>query len=297
VLSENDGIEIILKVLSQFRRRDPLDTEEAEFMENLFDALCSALSEQKAKQLFLDAEGPDLMILMIKSKLESKSRSIKVLDYAMSGTAGSSICEAFVEALGLKTLFMTFMGKSSKRQKKSNIETPASEDLSHILGIISSLLSNLPSESPSRIRLLAKFVEEDYEKVDKLIELRDIARKRLNLTEAEVEADRQAVLASEGDEGLTPDAEDAFYIRRLDGGLFTLQTVDYIMGWLIMEDDGIQTHALRMLDRRNQSLQDIIRTLRLAFEHVDDEGVTADNSMSRKDILQGLISALDATHE
>jgi hypothetical protein len=46
-------------------------------------------------------------------------------------------------------------------------------------------------------------------------------------------------LASEGDEGLTPDAEDAFYIRRLDGGLFTLQTVDYIMGWLIMEDDGV----------------------------------------------------------
>ena len=59
----------------------------------------------------------------------------------------------------------------------------------------------------------------------------------------------------------------------------------------------IRTHALRMLDRRNQSLQDIIRTLRLAFEHVDDEGVTADNSMSHKDILQGLISALSATHE
>ena len=47
-----------------------MDTEETEFMENLFDALCSALSEQKAKQLFLDAEGPDLMVLMIKSVLE-----------------------------------------------------------------------------------------------------------------------------------------------------------------------------------------------------------------------------------
>lgn len=46
-------------------------------------------------------------------------------------------------------------------------------------------------------------------------------------------------MASEGDEGLTIDTEDAFYIRRLDGGLFTLQTVDYIMGWLIMEDDGV----------------------------------------------------------
>ena len=268
----------------------------------------------------------------------------------MSGTAGSSICEAFVEALGLKTLFMTFMGKvcliyltvlslsdyfQSKRPKKSNIETPASEDLSHILGVISSLLSNLPSESPSRIRLLAKFVEEYYEKVDKLIELRDAARKRLNLTEAEVEVERQvfhnfiysehdltpikAILASEGNEGLTPDAEDAFYIRRLDGGLFTLQTIDYILGWLIMEDDGvslsfsfitiffqmplnflhvqIRTHALRMLDRKNQSLQDILQTLRLTFDHVDDEGVTVDNSMSHRDILQGLISALGATHE
>ena len=49
----------------------------------------------------------------------------------------------------------------------------------------------------------------------------------------------KAILASESDEGLTPDAEDAFYIRRLDGGLFTLQTVDYIMAWLIMEDDGV----------------------------------------------------------
>lgn len=35
-------------------------------MENLFDALCSALSESSIKQLFLDAEGPDLMILMMK---------------------------------------------------------------------------------------------------------------------------------------------------------------------------------------------------------------------------------------
>ena len=59
----------------------------------------------------------------------------------------------------------------------------------------------------------------------------------------------------------------------------------------------IRTHALRMLDRRNQSLQDILRTLRLTFEHVDDEGVTSDNSMSHKDILQGLISALGATNE
>ena len=35
------------------------------------------------------------------------------------------------------------------------------------------------------------------------------------------------------------DDEDLLYLRRLDGGLFTLQTVDYILAWIIMEDDGV----------------------------------------------------------
>lgn len=35
-------------------------------MENLFDALCSALSEPSIKELFLTSEGTDLMVLMMK---------------------------------------------------------------------------------------------------------------------------------------------------------------------------------------------------------------------------------------
>ena len=40
------------------------------------------------------------------------------------------------------------------------------------------------------------------------------------------------------------DEEALWYLRRLDGGLFTLQTVDYIIAWLTMEDDGVgRTHT------------------------------------------------------
>lgn len=46
-----------------------------------------------------------------RDKMQSKSRAIKTLDYAMSGAASAAICEAFVEALGLKALFSAFMGK------------------------------------------------------------------------------------------------------------------------------------------------------------------------------------------
>lgn len=125
----------------------------------------------------------------------------------MSGPNGAPVCEAFVEAAGIKTLFAAFMGKvgdpeifplvisdfsqASKRQKATH-ESPASEDTAHIIGIIASLLTNLPSDSPSRIRVLAKFVEGEYEKVDKLVELRDAARKRLKATELQLDKEKMA---------------------------------------------------------------------------------------------------------
>lgn len=124
----------------------------------------------------------------------------------MSGFHGSATCAAFVEALGLKTLFSAFMGKArvfsnlseysahslrSQAQKKRNASVPFSEDLSHILGIILSLLTSLPSDTPERIRLLAKFVENNYEKVDKLLDIRDSARTRLKVTDKELEVEKK----------------------------------------------------------------------------------------------------------
>ncbi|KAJ7771414.1 Catenin-beta-like protein [Mycena maculata] len=296
-LGKKDGIETFLKVLSQYRRRDPVDADETEFMENVFDSLCSALSESSIKTLFLTAEGPDLMVLMMKERLQSRSRAIKTLDYAMSGTSGTASCEAFVEALGLKTLFSAFMGKTSKKQK-SIAPPPASEDTSHILGILSSLFSNIPSDSPARLRLLSKFVEGTYEKVDKLLEIRDNASTRLKLADAEIEAEKKD-LTAEGQE-ITTEEEDTWYLRRLESGLFTLQTVDYILAWIAMEDDGIRAHLLQMLDRKSLSMQDVIQTLRIFYGNVDDEpdpppstGDTEEQSPSQKEILAGLIAALD----
>lgn len=80
---QRDGAEVLLKTLSvsfrtfpftarvwnflqQYRRRDPVDADETEFMDNLFDSLCSALNEPPVKSLFLSAEGPDLMVLMMR---------------------------------------------------------------------------------------------------------------------------------------------------------------------------------------------------------------------------------------
>jgi beta-catenin-like protein 1 len=57
---------IYLFFIQQYRWRDPVDADETEFMENVFDALCSALAEPSIKSLFLASEGIDLMVLMMK---------------------------------------------------------------------------------------------------------------------------------------------------------------------------------------------------------------------------------------
>ncbi|KAH7887699.1 Catenin-beta-like protein [Phlebopus sp. FC_14] len=291
-LGRDDGVEIILRVLSQFRRRDPVDADEAEFMENLFDTLCSALSEPENKSLFLASEGVDLMVLMMKEKLQSKLRSIKTLDYAMSGSAGANVCSNFVDVLGLKTLFSAFMSKTPK--KKGAIST-GSEDNAHILGIMSSLFSNLPSDSTDRIRLLAKFVENNYEKTDKLLEVRENTSRRLKTVDVEIEVEKKEMLAH-GEIG-TED-EDLWYLRRLDGGLFTLQTIDYILAWISMEDDGVRGHVTQMLQRKNSSLEDIIRTLQVYHDNVDGDDSSMGASagppaeVTRKYILQNLIAFL-----
>ncbi|KAJ3554103.1 hypothetical protein NM688_g3281 [Phlebia brevispora] len=285
---KEDGVEACLKVLSRYRKRDPADADETEFMENVFDALCSALGEPETKKLFLDSEGIDLMVLMMKDKMQARSRSIKVLDYAMSGPSGSACCETFVEALGLKNLFSTFMGKASKKQHKT-----LPEDTSHTLSIISSLFSNLASDSPARIRLLTKFVENTYEKVDKLLEIRDACQGRLKQVEKEIEDEKKDLIAQ--GESVGEDMEDLWYLRRLDSGLFTLQTVDYILAWVTMEDDGIRAHIQQMLRRRDKSLKDIVKTLEIYRDNVDeDDAGRAPDEPSRKEILQHLIEFLDA---
>ena len=119
---------------------------------------------------------------------------------------------------------------------------------------------------------------------------------------------------AEGDEII----DEEGYLRRLDGGLFTLQTVDYILAWIIMEDDGvcsqitiiklpiltaapqIRTHALKILGRKNQNLTDIVRTLQIYHDNIDDESagnaVDTQESAPLREILQNLINALDTTN-
>jgi beta-catenin-like protein 1 len=204
---ELDGVDILLQILSSYRKRDPpKDTEEEEYVENLFDCLTCVVDENEGKEKFVEGEGIELAQIMLREGKMSKPRALRVLDHALGGPAGARACEHFVEAAGLRTAFAMFM----KKQESRNIE--------HILGLFSSLLRLLPAESSGRIRTLAKFMEKDYEKIGKLIKLRREYVSKVSPVDQSILAERRSLSKEEQEE-----MADEWFSRRLDAGLFSLQ--------------------------------------------------------------------------
>lgn len=230
------GIDTLLVVLARYRRRHHLDPEETEFVENCYSTLAAALLADENRARFLEDEGVELMVRMLRERPAAALRALQVLDHALGG--GPALCERVVDAGGLGALFAALM--------ESGRRAPGAADLEHLYGILSALLHGLASESSARLRLLAKFVEDEYAKTRRLLELRAATAARVDGVERAIAAER-GILEAEGVDAA--DEEELFYLRRLEGGGFALQQLDCILAWLVMEDDGAAEVISRAVPR------------------------------------------------
>ncbi|KAH9863745.1 hypothetical protein J1614_009677 [Plenodomus biglobosus] len=296
-----NGVEIFLTNLAPYRRDDPeKDSDEEEYMENLFNCLSSVTEEPAGKMEFLKAEGVELCLLFVRDGKTSKSRALKVLDHAcghaedtpveVTKTNGASngahgkatqepqsnsamlVCDKVVESRGLKPLFSTF----------AKMKKPDSEQTEHILGIFASLLRSLPGNSDSRFRLLAKFLEKDYDKVTKLVTLRRDYVTRLAAFDTKLK-DRKRGLSKEEIEEL----ELENIPTRLSEGLYCLERIDAILAWLVAEDDGAKNAIVKALSERDESLADVKKTLQEQLN-----GVLAVEPAERE-MLEALVGFLE----
>ncbi|KAH9209306.1 beta-catenin-like protein-like protein 1 [Leptodontidium sp. 2 PMI_412] len=272
-LCELDGVDLLLQILAAYRKRDPLKgTEEEEFVENIFDSLTCVVDEPEGKQKFVEAEGVELCLIMIKEGKMSKSRALRLIDHALGGQSGAEVCEKLVEAAGLKLVFGMFM----KKQDGQTTE--------HLLGIFSSLLRLLPANSAGRIRTLAKFVEKEYEKLGKLVKLRRDYAARLDAVDKEIRAEQVKMDVEEREE-----MADEWLGRRLDAGLFCLQTIDVVLAWLVAEDDGAKKKIESLLADRDDSLAVVKATIQ---EQLDTIVGDTEEETWTKDMLTALIQFL-----
>lgn len=273
LLGDLEGIDVLLQQLAFYKRHDPTSNEEHEMMENLFNCLCSSLMHAPNRERFLRGEGLQLMNLMLREKKLSRNGSLKVLDHAMSGPDGKENCNKFVDILGLRTIFPLFM-KTPKKNRKRILTTEEHEE--HVVSIIASMLRNC--RGPQRQRLLNKFTENDHEKVDRLLELHFKYLEKVEQVDAELDRERK-----DGED----EDDDSNYLRRLEGGLFTLQLVDYI----ILEvctggPSSIKQRVTQILNLRGGSVKTIRHVMREYAGNLGDAGDTDWRDVEQQHILQ-----------
>ncbi|KAK7746449.1 hypothetical protein SLS53_002408 [Cytospora paraplurivora] len=261
-LAEKDAVDVMLQLVAAYRKLNPEKGEEEEYMENLFEALSSITDEPGGKAKFIEAEGIDLCLIMLKEGKLSKAAALRLLDHAAGGASGGEVCQKLVAAGGLKTTFTMFMKKH-----------PDNQTAEHLVGIFSWMLRLLPAESAERIRLLAKFVEKDYEKTDRLVRLRRDYAARLRLVDEQLEKEQQQQQQRRRTADAEQDAEfeEERFLRRLDAGLFTLQTIDVILAWLCAEDAGAENKIRELLADRDETFEVIKKSLEERLGAIDDK--------------------------
>lgn len=276
---KREAVNALLELLAPYRRNYPTDDTEAEYVENLFDALTSLVDETEGKSKFLEAEGIELMLIILRESKKAKRHALTVLDHATGGAEGAEVCTKLIEAQGLKSIFGTFM--------KTKQDDLTGEVIEPTLGIFVSLLRSLPNDSAERIRTLAKFVEKDYEKIEQLIKVRRAYGAQLRRADEMIALQKRQTRP----EDIREMEEGPWLAMRLNAGLLPSQALDETLAWLIAEDGGAKEKIVNLLNDQDEGLDDIKKTLQQVVDGITDAD---EEAQVVKDILTTLIPFLEA---
>eukprot|EP00802_Teleaulax_amphioxeia_P005483 Tamp_05487.p1 GENE.Tamp_05487~~Tamp_05487.p1 ORF type:complete len:552 (-),score=176.11 Tamp_05487:184-1839(-) len=292
----NSGMDRLLGLCAAWKRKDPRDAQEAELILNVFNVVCSALLQPANQVALVEGEGVELMVIILQGRKYAARPALKVLDYALNRSANA--CDRFVAALGLKTLFPGFLKPATILASKSK-ETKSSgstkEDEEHVVSILSALLLRLSGDAHARV--VNKFIENDFEKLDKLLELHEKYWSQLaDVKDVDPEDEEE-----DGEEEEETEEQKAQrlaarrYLRRLDKGLFTLQQVDTIIGFLLSEDIAAVNKRIRMLlNQMDADLKQVVDVMKEYFENLggDAQGESSSDALNMKEVTGDLVDFL-----
>jgi len=247
----NNGLEILMRQAHFYKDVDPKDATESEIVQNVFNILCAVVRENgKARQKFMDLEGLQLMILMVRNKQQTRSLAVKVLANAMS-LKGDPITHKMAlllvsKCLGLKCLCpLLVRGLKTKKFKKHgekaalNISLSRQANMENILTIFTALFQELPKDGEEKMRLVQKFLENRCEKINRLLELHQLYLSQVNGFDKVLIANRRTV-------------DENSYLERLENGLFSLQMTDYLIVDIAANgNDVIKDHLKKTIKMRN----------------------------------------------
>lgn len=248
-LGSLDGIDVLLQQLAQYKKKEASNAQEKEFIENVYDCLCSCLLDcNENRQLFLKAEGIELMFLILRDQKSTlKQGALKVLSHVSSPDQVTfpptleemktsddptqtqhiltETCNKFVDLLGLRVVLPIFMKPKSilSGLKKKELDSAIESVEEHSVNIICSLFRFCSTEQVKRTTV--KFVESDFEKTERLIELHLKYTEKLDKWERK----EKQRLEEEEDDDDEEDEDDLFMRKITEGGLYTLQLIHQVI--------------------------------------------------------------------
>ncbi|OMJ16873.1 Beta-catenin-like protein 1-like protein [Smittium culicis] len=248
------GLDIILHCISKYRKVDPIDEIEFEFVENLFNVIISlVLVSGDAKSAFLELEGIELICLMLEQKNFSRVMSLKLLDFIITpidikGDSSTEISAVnrLINCGGYNSLCKILMKKNSKYLTSNYPSYSVYQEQYRISSIFSYLFRLTLPNTKQRWTILSKFVpyanaphqlvNACKSRIDRLIEIHF----------------SYSVAISENINIKTLSLEDS---------LFGLQMIDSVLSILSMNDENSKNHIYKLLKIKQSSLDFVKETV------------------------------------
>lgn len=261
-------MERLLGILNGYRKKSLTLEEEHEAIVNVLDSLCSLLLVDECSEHFRRLQGFELLMILCKKQSELRRHVIKVFDYALTQHELPSSAKNgryFVEKGGLPIVFGVFM-QSAKKKKGDLVikltKEDQQEDEQHVLNILVGLL--ISTEGLIHERVLFKFIENTFEKLQRLFELHIKLWQPL----AEFELDKFEA------------PEEVQYLAE-DYGLDRIERADLLIGLLqtsqeaekLSEGDSITGKIKEFMKFNGVSFQQIKQVLRLGLVRADEESL------------------------
>lgn len=157
--------------------------------------------------------------------------------------------------------------KTPKKSKRKGLSIQEYEE--HVISILSSLFQHLMGST--KTRLLSKFEENNFEKVERLIELHFKYLEKIKKVDAEIQLELQTAKAKgQADDDLAMD-EDEIYMKRLENGLFTLQLIDYVILEVCVGNVKVKDKLCKLITLRKGSLDKVKEIVEEYGKNLGDE--------------------------
>ncbi|OHT06935.1 hypothetical protein TRFO_24892 [Tritrichomonas foetus] len=156
--SDSELLHLLLRFVAN--ERNPKSASEDEAAHNGFNAVTLFAIDEKGNEMLVELRGIEILLNGWSSHSKTAMLAIKSLESALA--ASTPCCEQFIEFGGIKKLFRALNDPATLTSKKLS---------TRIIGILDALLTMLPDNSLSFKRVLKKFIENEYEKISKLIKL------------------------------------------------------------------------------------------------------------------------------